>query len=128
MTVNPAKRLKQRIAVTGQTNEEKNAAAVVSEVTSIDKPACANVSFTSFANVLPSLSNFVQRQTLIFILFKNKFISQNPKSVNFLEKSAYLHVNENIVGTDTDDNHGGQQVHEWKKVQFEDECVNKVGY
>ena len=63
VTVRPAKRLKQRMAVTGQTNEEKKAAAVVSDVTSIDRPAWAKVSVTNLASVVPSLSNLVQRQT-----------------------------------------------------------------
>ena len=61
--MSPAKRLKQRMAVTGQTNEEKKAAAVVSDVTSIDSPAWAKVSVTNLASVVPSLSNLVQRQT-----------------------------------------------------------------
>lgn len=39
VTVSPAKRLKHRMAVTGQMKEEKKAAAVVSDVTSIDSPA-----------------------------------------------------------------------------------------
>lgn len=39
VTVRPAKRLKHRMAVTGQMKEEKKAAAVVSDVTNIDRPA-----------------------------------------------------------------------------------------
>ena len=39
LTVRPAKRQKHRMAVTGQTKEEKNAAMVVNDVTNMDRPA-----------------------------------------------------------------------------------------
>ena len=39
VTVSPAKRLKHRMAVTGHMKEEKKAAAVVNDVTSIESPA-----------------------------------------------------------------------------------------
>lgn len=63
VTVSPANRLKHRMAVTGQTNEEKKAAAVVKDVTNMDKPAWASVSITNFGSVVPSLSSLVHRQT-----------------------------------------------------------------